>query len=123
MNDLVEERPCPLGLWMIEELLRRRLLDDLPLVHENDAIRDLASKAHLVSDAQHGHALFGELLHGFQYFLDHFRIERRGRLVEQHDLRPHAERARNRNALLLAAGELSGEFFSLVRNPDLGEEM
>jgi hypothetical protein len=36
-----------------------------------------------------------------------FGIERRGRLVEQHDLGAHAQRAGDRHALLLAAGKLA----------------
>ena len=49
---------------------------------------------------------FGELDHHVEHFLDHLGVERRGRLVEQHDLGRHAQRARDRHALLLAAGEL-----------------
>ena len=63
---------------------------------------------------QHGHAVLGETHHGVEHLLDHFRVERGGRLVEQHDLRVHAERARDRHALLLAAGQLAGIFVGLL---------
>ena len=63
---------------------------------------------------QHGHAVLGELHHGVEHLLDHLGVERRGRLVEQHDLRVHAERARDRDALLLAAGELARIFVRLL---------
>jgi hypothetical protein len=56
-----------------------------------------------VGDAEHGHALLGEVDHGVEHLLDHLRIERRGRLVEQHDLGAHAQRAGDGHALLLAA--------------------
>ena len=36
--------------------------------------------------------LCGQLDHDFEHFLDHLGIERRGRLVEQHDARVHAQR-------------------------------
>ena len=58
----------------------------------------------------------GEPDHGVEHLLDHLRIERRGRLVEQHDLRLHAERARDRDALLLAAGKLRRIFVGLLGN-------
>jgi hypothetical protein len=67
---------------------------------------------------QHGHAVLGELDHGVEHLLDHLRIERRGRLVEQHDLRVHAQRAGDRDALLLAAGELAGILVRLLGNLD-----
>ncbi|MNI07934.1 hypothetical protein D3C73_609540 [compost metagenome] len=68
--------------------------------------------------AQHGHTFFGKRDHGVEHFLDHFRVERRGRFVEQHDLRLHAERAGDRHALLLAAGELARIFVRLFRDLD-----
>ena len=64
---------------------------------------------------EHGHALLGEVDHHVEHFLDHLRVERRGRLVEQHDARVHAERARDRHALLLAAGQLAGIFAAPAR--------
>jgi YgiT-type zinc finger domain-containing protein len=75
-------------------------------------------KAHLVGHAQHGHAFFGQLDHHVEHFLDHFGVERRGRLVEQHDLRLHAQRPGDRHALLLAAGQLPGILVRLLRDLD-----
>ena len=66
--------------------------------------------------AEHGHAAFGETDHGVQHFLDHLRVERRSRLVEQHDLRLHAQRPGDRHPLLLAAGELTGKLVGLLGN-------
>ena len=42
----------------------------------------------------------------FQHFGDHFRVEGRGWLVEQHDLGLHAQRPGNGDSLLLTAGQL-----------------
>jgi hypothetical protein len=83
------------------------MFDDLPVIHEDHAVGDLPGEAHLVGDAEHGHALLGERHHGVEHLLHHLRVEGRGRLVEQHDLRAHAQRARDGDALLLAAGELA----------------
>ena len=64
---------------------------------------------------EHGHALLGEVDHHVEHLLDHLGVERRGRLVEEHDARVHAERAGDRDALLLAAGELAGIFVAPAR--------
>jgi hypothetical protein len=57
---------------------------------------------------------FGQFDHDVQHFLDHLRVEGRGRLVEQHDLGLHAQRAGDGDALLLAAGELAGVLLRLL---------
>ena len=60
----------------------------------------------------------GQLDHDVQHLLDHLGIEGGGRLVEQHELRVHAERAGDGDALLLAAGELARIFVRLLGDPD-----
>jgi len=47
-----------------------------------------------------------EAAHHVEHVADELRIERRGRLVEQHQLRLHRQRPGDRDTLLLAAGEL-----------------
>ncbi|QTK78568.1 6-Pyruvoyl-Tetrahydropterin Synthase [Agrobacterium tumefaciens] len=116
MQDLAEEQPGALVLGIVEEFGGRILFDDLALVHEDDAVCDLAGKAHFVGDAQHRHAVFGEADHGVEHFLDHFRVKRRGRLIEQHDLRLHAERAGDRHTLLLTARKLARILMCLLGN-------
>ncbi len=101
---------------------RRIDLDDLAVVHEHDPIRDLARKSHLMGDDDHGHAVLGERGHGFEHLLDHLGVERGSRFVKQHDFRIHAERARDRDALLLAAGKLARIFLRLLGNLDPGEQ-
>jgi hypothetical protein len=56
----------------------------------------------------------GELDHDVEHLLDHLGIEGRGRLVEQHDLRLHAQRAGDGDALLLTARELAGVLVRLL---------
>ena len=48
-------------------------------------------------------------------------VERAGRLVGEEDVRVVDERARNRHALLLAAGKLGRLVLLAMREPDLGE--
>ncbi|CUX19040.1 6-pyruvoyl-tetrahydropterin synthase (modular protein) [Agrobacterium tomkonis CFBP 6623] len=118
VQDLAEEQACTFVLRIVEELGRRILFDDLALIHEDDAVGDLAGETHFVGHAQHGHAVFGKADHGVEHFFHHFRVERRGRLVEQHDLRLHAQRAGNRHTLLLAAGKLARVFVGLFGDLD-----
>jgi hypothetical protein len=54
---------------------------------------------------KHRHAAGAEVGDKFQSSFDHFRIQRRGRLVEEHHLRSHGQRTGDRNPLLLAAGQ------------------
>ena len=90
--------------------------------HEDHAVGDLTGKAHFVGHADHGHAVIGQADHGVEHFLDHFRIERGGRLVEQHDLGLHAQRARDGDALLLAAGKLGRIFVGLIEDLDARQQ-
>ena len=54
----------------------------------------------------HRHAVLCKALHNLEHFADHLRVERGGRLVEQHHIGMHAQRAHNSDALLLPAGKL-----------------
>ena len=73
--------------------------------------------------ADHGHAVACQRDHDGQHLADHLGIQRRGRLVEQHDPRLHAQRARDRDALLLAARELRRIFAGLLRDIHPLEDM
>src|SRR5579872_6715427 len=109
-------------LRRVEDLRGWTGLQHHAVVHHRDSIRDLARKTHLMGDDHHGHTLAGQILHYLQHFADQFRIERRSRLIEQHDLRLHGESARNRHALLLSAGQRSGKRADLFGEPDLAEQ-
>ena len=101
---------------MVEEVVRIVLLDDLPLVHENHAIGHGLGEAHFMCYAQHGDALARHLDHHIQHFLDHFRVERRRRLIEQHDLGRQAQGTCDGDALLLAARKLQRILAGLFRD-------
>ena len=85
---------------------RRPLLDDQAVVHEHHAIGGGAGEAHLVADHDHGHAALAQAAHDRQHRTDQLGIERRGRLVEQHDPRLERDRAGDGDPLLLAARQL-----------------
>jgi hypothetical protein len=63
-------------------------------------------KAHFVGHHHHGHALLGQGLHDVQDLTDHFRIQRRRGLVEEHDFGIHGQGPGNGHPLLLSAGKL-----------------
>ncbi len=57
-----------------EYLFRRAFLLDLSLMKEENAVRDIAGKAHFMRDDQHGSALFREIADDFENLADQFRI-------------------------------------------------
>jgi ABC-type glutathione transport system ATPase component len=109
-------------LRLRKERLRLVDLDDLAFVHERHAVRHLPRESHFVRDDDHGHAVLREGGHGVEHLLDHLGIEGRGRLVEQHDARAHAERAGDGDALLLAARELAGKLVRVLAQTDAFEQ-
>ena len=118
IEDCCKEILRTLVLRTADDLLRRSLLGDITAVDKENAVRDLAGKAHLVRHYDHRHAVGGELLHYAQHLSDHLGIESRCRLVEQHYIRIHAERAGDSHALLLSAGELIGIGIRLFAESD-----
>ncbi len=101
----------------MRKFLRLAVLHDDAAVDEDDPVGCLTGKAHLVGHHQHGHALLRQRLHDAQHLAHHFRVQRGGRLVEEHDLRLQGQRTGDGDALLLAAGELIGIGVTLVRQP------
>ena len=74
-------------------------------------------------DDDHGHAGVRQLLHNVEHLADHLGVERGCRLVEQHDLRLHHERAHDGHTLLLAAGELDGIGVGTVLEADAAQQL
>src|SRR5262249_21012419 len=50
-----------------KHLLRRPLLHDEPVIHEDHAVGGITREAHLVAHHQHGHAAAFELAHNVEY--------------------------------------------------------
>ena len=92
---------------MLEDLDRARVLLDLALVHDDDAVGELERFFLIVRD-EHARQvnLFVQPAQPAPQLLPHFGVERAERLVEQQHLRLDGQRARERDALPLAAGEL-----------------
>ncbi len=105
-----------------EQLARRTRFEDLSTVHEHDTAGDLAREAHFVRHDEHRHVLFRQFAHRAQHFAGQFRVQRRGRLVEQHDVRFHRQRAGNGDTLLLAAREARRIAAALVEQADLFQQ-
>ncbi len=97
-----------------EEFFGRRILEDLPVGHEDNPVGGTAGEAHLVSYDQHGHTALGQRRHDFQDLGDHFGVKRGGRFIEQHDLGFHGECTGDGDSLLLSARKLSRQFVGLV---------
>ena len=113
-ENLAKEKFCAVIFWILKKFNRRVSFDYLTMVHENHHIGDRARETHLVGHANHGHAFPRQIGHDVEHFADHFRIERRGRLIEQHDHGIHAQGARNGDTLLLAAGQLAWKLVRLL---------
>ena len=97
-------------------------LEDPARVEEADAVGDVAGEAHLVRRDQHRHAARRELADHVEHLGDELGVERARDLVEEEKLRLHRERARDRDALLLAAREPVGVLVPLVREPEALEQ-
>ena len=74
-------------------------------------------------DDDHRHAVCGQLLHDLQYLTDHLRVKRTCRFVKEHDIRCHAQCTRDRDTLLLTAGELIRISLSLILHADLTQHL
>ena len=78
-----------------------------PLVHDHDPVGDLQRLFLVVRDEHAGDVQFVvQAAQPATQLLAHLGVERAERLVEQQHARLDGERARQRNALALAAGEL-----------------
>ena len=76
----------------------------------------------LVRDDHHRPAFGGQVLDHAQHVADELGVERRGGLVEQHQLGLQRQRAGDPDPLLLTAGELVRVLIGLLRQPDLRQQ-
>ena len=58
--------------------------------HQNNSVGHISCKSHLVRHEDHGHAAFCQLFHHGEHLAHHFRIQRRGGFIEEHDVRIHS---------------------------------
>ena len=81
-------------------------LHDHATIHEHERVGDFTREPHLVRDHDHGHTRLGKALHHVENLTDQFRVERAGRLIEEHELGLHRECTSNRHTLLLPTREV-----------------
>src|ERR1700761_82239 len=67
IQDGLQELSRAWAAWVGEHLCRRPILDDVAVIHEDNAIGNFACKVHLVRNDDHGHAFAGKLAHDAQY--------------------------------------------------------
>src|SRR6478609_7296492 len=102
-----EEVCDELGAWALVELLARAHLLDAALVHDRDRVRHRQRLLLVVRDVDEGDADVGlDALELELQLTPQAQVERAQRLVEEQRARVVHERARQRDALLLAAGQL-----------------
>jgi hypothetical protein len=98
----------------LEDRSRRTFLEDGAVIHEEHAVGGVARETHLVAHYHHRHAALAQISHDAKHRAYELRIERAGRLVEQHHARLERDRPGDRDALLLAAGKLAGRVAGAV---------
>ena len=74
MQHAVEEDPRALILGLGENLFWLSLLDNSASIEEDDTIRDLAGKSHLMRNHNHRAAFLGKLSHDPQHLSNQFRV-------------------------------------------------
>ena len=101
----------PLRVWMprvVEQLGGRRRLHDPAEVHHRNPVAHMPHDRHVVRDEQHRQPqLAAQLVQQVQHRRLHRHVERGHGLVGDQHVRLERERARDRDALALAAGELA----------------
>ena len=100
-------------------------LDDAAEIHDSDPACHVAHNGEVVADEQIGQAeAILQVAHEIQDLRLHRHVEGRGRLVADNELRIRRERARNRDALALAAGEFMRVLLAVRRmEADQGQQL
>src|SRR5690606_35066330 len=107
---------------LVRELVHRAGRDDAALVHDAKAVAETAHERQLLLDDEHGQPeLAVELANHVADLRDDARLNAFGRLVEEQQARLEHERARDRELLLLAAGEIAAA--PLQHRAQHGEEI
>src|SRR5687767_13093871 len=83
--------------WIAKNLLWRTFLENASVIEDDDPVTHLAREIHLMRNDDLGHSITFQLGNNEQYFLDKFRIKRRGGLVKKHHFRRERERPGDRD--------------------------
>ena len=93
-----------------------------PASRNTHPVGDVARERHLVRRHHDRHAVVGERAHEVEHVADELGVQRRGDLVEQQQLGRGRDRPRDRDALLLTAGEPVGVVAGLGGEADAVEQ-
>ena len=92
---------------MGQHLRRRSLFHNPAMLHHGDVVADLCRDAKIVGDEQQCNAQsLLDFVEQFEHLRLHRHVERGNRLVRDQNIGVERQRARDRDALALAAGEL-----------------
>ena len=100
---------------------RRPVLEDHSMIHDRHPVAERLGLVHVVRGQHHGPPLGADLPQQVPQVPPGLRVQRPGRLVEEQHLRVVHQRARDRQPLRLAAGQLFGAGTRLVVEPDDAE--
>ena len=104
-QDSPKELPALLGLRTVENRFGQPKLQHTTRSQESDTIRRYARETHLMRHEDKINAFFVKLLDHIQDFGRHFGIQRRSRLIEEHDLWFDSYRSGDCYSLPLSARE------------------
>ena len=111
------------GRVLLDERARRALGDDLPVVHDDEAVAELLGLVHVVGREQKRHTLPLEAVEPVPDDVTRLRVEAGRRLVEEQHLGLVDERARDRQPALHAARERLDLVVRALRELDEVEEL
>src|SRR2546427_12949888 len=106
-----------------DQLARRPKRNDLAVIHDRDAVAQALGFLHVVGREQHGPAVRAEPADDFPQLPSRLRIQAGRRLIEEQQLGFADERARDGEALLLAARERHDARLALFLEPDEREHL
>lgn len=108
---------------LIQHLPDGALFDDFTANHKNDTLRNIPNQVEIMCCHKHGTTLFGKSANDAGYLGAEFRVEGARWFVQQQQGGVHCQRTRNRDSLLLTAGEFCGISICLVLQADSLEQL
>ena len=100
------------GVWMervLKEVIRFRMLDDFPKIHDRHFVAEILDDPQVVADEEEGYpALLLKLLENIEYLCLYGYVEGREGLVRDEHVRRDGERPRDADPLALPPAEFVG---------------
>ena len=98
--------------------MRRSIHDNLPLIHQNDAIRSNCLLHEVRDIDDRCPLLFVQFFHGRKNFRASAWIQHSCGLVQDNTLRLHSDSTRDSNTLLLSSGKQMRCISRMITHPD-----